>query len=54
MLMYAELQGEKKLTGEMLIRLKRGQFIVLQRMIEYALPSLYGWSAIYNPSSVDN
>lgn len=42
-LMYAGLQDETELVGQMEIRLKKGQFIVIQKMIEYALPSMYGW-----------
>ena len=52
-LMYATLLGETELRDTMEIRLKKGQFILIQKMIEYALPSIFGWHAIYNPESVE-
>lgn len=51
--MYAGLQNESELVGQMEIRIKKGQFIVIQKLIEYALPSMFGWNVIYDPKAVN-
>jgi hypothetical protein len=46
------MMHDDQLSDQKQIRLKKGQFLVLQKMCEYALPALYGWNAIYDPSIV--
>lgn len=52
-IMFAGLINEEELVDKMDITIKRGQFIVIQKMLEFALPSFYGWNAIYDPKAVE-
>jgi hypothetical protein len=53
-IMFAGLINEEELVDKMDITIKKGQFIVIQKMLEYALPSFYGWHAIYDPKAVEH